>query len=490
VKINEIRLEQGEKEFANARNLAAGTIKLLNHKETAKRPLKIICYYLYTDQLKLKSQSNNIDILRQLGFPVSNISKKCNDINEVWTYINDWKNKRHKLGYQTDGIVVKLNNLKQQDFLGAVGRHPRWAIAYKYEPEQAKTILNNIILQVGRTGIITPVAELEPVLLAGSTISRASLHNADFIAELGLHIGDAVIIEKGGDVIPKVTKVIIEKRNPDTKPYTFPTHCNCKEAAPIVRIEGEVNHYCIATNCSHQIRRKIEYFVSNERMGGMDISGFGEKIVERLCDYGFLKDISDIYYLKNKKQKLINIDGMAEKGVLKLLDAIEKSKQQPFYRVLCALGIRYVGEKNAKILAQHFTNIDNLINAELETLTNVNDIGNTIAKSVYDTLRKSDFIALIERLKSVGLKFESDNITSQNNKLTGKTFVFTGELSSMTRTQAAKLVEQQGGKESKSVSSKTSFVVVGDSPGSKYQKAVDIGITILSEKEFYELINN
>ena len=489
VLLNENRLEQGEKEFANARNLAAGTIKLLDHKEVAKRPLRMICYYLFSEQVKLKSQSNNVDILRQLGFPVSNVSKRCKNINEIWKYITDWKDKRHTLGYQTDGIVVKLDSMKQQDFLGFVGRHPRWAMAFKYEAEQAETILNDITLQVGRTGIITPVAELKPVFLAGSTISRATLHNADYIDDLGLHIGDTVVIEKAGDVIPKVTKVVLEKRKKDAVPYIFPTHCGCELCSPLERLDGEVNHYCINPQCSHQVRRRIEYFVATERSGGMDISGFGEKIVERLCSLGFLKDVADIYTLKKYKNKLINIDGMAEKGISKLLDAIENSKKQPFHRVLCALGIRYVGEKNAKILARHFLNIDNLIAADLDTLINVNDIGNTIAKSVYDNLHNKNFIALINRLREYGLNFESENVSSENNKLLGKSFVFTGELSSITRTEAAKLVERLGGKESKSVSKKTSYIVVGESPGNKYNKALELGLTILNESDFMEMVD-
>jgi DNA ligase (NAD+) len=267
VKLNEIRADQGEKEFANARNLAAGTIKLLDHKEVAKRPLRMSCYYLYSEQVKLKSQSENVDILRQLGFPVSNVSKRCENISAVWNYIIDWKDKRHTLGYQTDGIVVKLDSMKQQDFLGAVGRHPRWAMAYKYEAEQAETILNDITLQVGRTGIITPVAELEPVFLAGSTISRATLHNADYISELDLHIGDTVIIEKAGDVIPKVMKVVLEKRKADAVPFVFPTHCGCELRSPIVRLDSynaDVNS--IHNEDSAVTLHTIEDFKDNKRV--------------------------------------------------------------------------------------------------------------------------------------------------------------------------------------------------------------------------------
>jgi DNA ligase (NAD+) len=488
VKLNENRLEQGYKEFANARNLTAGTIKLLDHKEVAKRPLRMICYYLFTEQVKLKSQSSNIELLRQLGFPVSPVSKKCNDIDSVWKYITDWKNKRHTLGFQTDGIVIKVNSMKQQDFLGAVSRHPRWAIAYKYEPEQAETILHNITLQVGRTGIVTPVAELEPVFIAGSTISRATLHNADFIAELGLCIGDSVIIEKGGDVIPKVSKVVLEKRNADSILYTFPTHCSCDLHSPIERLDG-VHYYCTNSQCPHQIRRRIEYFVSSERMGGMDISGFGEKIVERLCSLDYLKNVADIYTLKEHTNELVSIEGMGIKGVSKLLNAIEESKKLPFSRVLNALGIRYVGEKNAKILARYFGSIENMRNATIEEISSINEIGETIAKSVYNTLHNNSFIEIVNKLKEYGLQFEEKNIEPTNNKLSGKTFVFTGELPTMTRTEAAKLVERFGGKESKSISKKTSFVVVGDAPGNKYNKALEFGVTILSEEELKKMVS-
>jgi len=485
-KINEKRLEENEKLYANSRNLTSGSIKLLNPKEVAVRPLKIVCYYLYSKQIKLKSQSENIKLLKELGFPTSNISLLCGNIDEVISYLQEWQIKRFDLGFQTDGVVVKLNNLRQQDYLGSVGRYPRWAIAYKYEPETATTILNNITLQVGRTGAITPVAVLEPVALAGSTISRATLHNADFIDQLDLHIGDAVVIEKGGDVIPKVTKVILEKRSANSQKYIFPSHCTCDINSPIKRIEGEANHYCEHPNCPWQIRRKIEHFASRN---AMDISGLGEKVVDKLVSLGYLQDISDIYELHKHKFKLTQIEGYGEKSIDNLLEAIEYSKEKPFHNVLFAIGIRFVGEKTAKLLAKNFRSIDDLKNCEKENLLSVFEIGEKIAASIYQFINDENELRIIDKLISSGLNFANSETSQNENILQGLTFVFTGELSSMTRTEAASLVEKLGGKETKSVSKKTSYVVVGENPGSKYDKALSLGIKILSEEEFVGLIS-
>ena len=484
-KINEKRLDENEKLYANSRNLTSGSIKLLNPKEVAGRPLKIVCYYLFSKQVKLKSQSENIKLLKELGFPVSNISQLCPTIDEVISYLKAWQIKRFDLGFQTDGVVVKLNNLRQQDYLGSVGRYPRWAIAYKYEPETATTILKNITLQVGRTGAITPVAELEPVLLAGSTISRATLHNADFIEQLDLHIGDTVVIEKGGDVIPKVTKVVLENRQENSLKYIFPSHCVCDLQSPLKRLEGEANHYCEHPNCPWQIRRKIEHFASRN---AMDIAGLGEKIVDKFVALGYLQDISDIYELHNHKNKLKRIEGFGDKSIDKLLEAIESSKTKPFHNVLFAIGIRFVGEKTAKLLAKNFRSIDDLKNCTVEKLLTVFEIGEKIAASVHQFMNDENELKIIDKLIASGLNFADSEASNSENILQGMTFVFTGELSSMTRTEAAATVEKLGGKETKSVSKKTTYVVVGENPGSKYDKAVSLGIKILSEQEFVELV--
>ncbi|MDR0927349.1 MAG: NAD-dependent DNA ligase LigA [Ignavibacteria bacterium] len=485
VRINEKRQEENEKLYANSRNLTAGSIKLLNSKEVAKRPLRIVCYYLFSEQVKLNSQSENIQILRQMGFPISDVTKLCDSIDDVLAFVDEWRMKRFTLGFQTDGAVVKLNNMRQQDYLGSVGRSPRWAIAYKYEPEAAETTLNDITLQVGRTGAITPVAELAPVFLAGSTISRATLHNADFVAELDLHIGDVVSIEKGGDVIPKVTKVIAAKRPIDAKPFVYPTHCICPLHSPIVRIEGEANHYCEHPNCPWQIRRKLEHFASRT---AMDIAGLGEKVVDKFVSLGFITNIADIYDLHRKEIDLKRIDRYGEKSIDNLLTAIEASKNKPFVNVLYAIGIRFVGEKNAKILAKHFPSLELLSAASIDDLKAIYEIGERIATSVFLFLHDETELAMLERLKAAGLQFVAVQEATTSNALEGKTFVFTGELASMSRSEAAKKVEAFGGKETKSVSKKTNYVVVGDSPGSKYDKALSLGVQILNEEEFITMI--
>ena len=485
LKINQQKEEENEKTYANARNLTAGSIKLLDAKEVAKRPLQIVCYYLFTSDVKLKNQSGNLQILKELGFPISDIARICKDTDAVFNFINEWQYKRFDLGFQTDGMVVKLNNLRQQDYLGSVGRSPRWAFAYKFEPETAETILKDITLQVGRTGTITPVAELEPVLLAGSTISRATLHNSDFIEQLDLHIGDTVCIEKGGDVIPKVTKVVLNKRLHNSSKYEFPSVCTCELKSPIHRIEGEANYYCEHPDCPWQIRRRIEHFASKN---AMDIAGLGEKVVDKLVSLGFIKNVADVYELNQHQKKLKTIDGWGEKSIDKLLTAIEQSKNQPFHRFLFAVGIRFVGEKIAKILCKHYNSINELQEAKLEDLIQINEIGERIANSIVNFFQDANEKLLIERLLNYGLQLENEAKHSANNFLENKTFVFTGELKSMTRTEAAKRVEEFGGKESKSVSKKTSYVVVGENAGNKYDKAISLKVPILTEAEFIELL--
>ncbi len=484
--INEKRAEMGEKLYANARNLAAGTLKLLNSKDVGKRRLQIVCYYLYTNDIKLKFHHENIQILKALGFPVCKEAQLCENINEAKSYINEWHTKRFNLGFQTDGIVIKVDSLRQQDYLGNISRSPRWAIAYKYEPETAETILKNITLQVGRTGAITPVAELEPVFLAGSTISRATLHNADFIETLDLHIGDTVAIEKGGDVIPKVTRVIMNKRLSNSTKYEFPKECACDLKTPIYRVEGEANYYCENPNCPWQIRRRIEHFASRN---AMNITGLGEKVVDKLVAIGYLLNISYIYELHDVREKLIAIDGWGEKSVDNLIDAIENSKSNSMEKLLFALGIRFVGEKTAKILSKHFASIDALQYATKEQLLGIYEIGDKVADSVIKFFSDENELKILSRLKNSGLNFESKSDEAlTGNKLEGKTFVFTGELQAMSRQEAVKLVEKQGGKEAKSVSKNTSYVVVGAAPGSKYDKALSLGIAILTESDFLEFM--
>ncbi len=491
LKINEKRLELEEKPYANPRNLTAGTLKLLDPKEAAARPLQIACYYLLTQQAELKEHFENIKMLKEMGFPVSPYSKLCNSIEEVFEFLDFWEKQRNTLPFQIDGIVIKTNLLAEQQQLGFVARSPRWAIAYKYEAEKAVTLLKDISFQVGRTGVVTPVAELEPVFLAGSTISRATLHNADFITEKDIRVGDYVVIEKGGDVIPKVSSVVLEKRNDDVRQFAFPTHCTCELKAPLKRPEGEASYYCDHPDCPWQIRRRIEHFCSRN---AMNIGNMGEKVVESLVKLGFIKNVADIYELKKFENELKNLDRWGEKSVTNLLNAIEESKKQPFSNVLFALGIRFIGEVAAKTLAKQFRNINSIISASKENLTAVFEIGDKMAESIIAFFSDGKEIEIINRLKESGLQFElnvaEQNILNENQPLLNQTFVLTGELESLTRNEAKLMIEKKGGKVTGSVSKNTNFVVVGSSPGSKYDKALKLGIKCLNEEEFFLMIND
>ena len=486
LKINEERINSGEKPFANPRNLASGTLKLLDPRQVAQRPLRVVAYYLDTDDVKLESQSRNIELMREMGLPVSPYSKLCSNLDEVFQFIEKWKDKRHTLPFQIDGIVIKVNSLDQQNRLGTIARSPRWAIAFKYEAEKATTVLKKITLQVGRTGIVTPVAELEPVFLAGSTISRATLHNADYIKELDLRVGDTVIVEKGGEVIPKVTGVVLEKRPPDAVEFVFPEYCECGLQGRLVRLPGEVAYFCEHPECPWQLRRRIEHFASRN---AMDIEGMGEKVVDQLVTLGFLKNIASVYELHQFRDKLIELERWGEKKVDNLLEAIEESKKRPLHRLIFGLGIRFIGEGAAKILAKHFKNLDNIMKASKEDLTSIYEIGEKMAESLVRFFTDPKELEIIEKLRAYGVNFEEkEEFVTIGKKLEGLTFVLTGELQSMTRNEAKAKIEQLGGKVSGSVSKKTSFVIAGANPGSKYSDAVKLGIKILNEEEFLELI--
>ncbi|TAL68730.1 MAG: NAD-dependent DNA ligase LigA [Bacteroidetes bacterium] len=489
LRINQFREETGEKTYANPRNLTAGTLKLLDPKLVAQRPLKFVCYYFDSDEIKRESHFDNIKLLKQLGFPVGESVKLCNNLDEVFNFINGWESKRNELAFQIDGIVLKVDSISQQEILGTVARSPRWAIAYKYEAENAQTLLKGITLQVGRTGIITPVAELEPVFLAGSTISRATLHNADYIKERDIRIGDTVMIEKGGEVIPKVIKVVLEKRQPNSVPYSFPEVCPCDLKSPISRLEGEASYLCTHPECPWQIRRRIEHFASRN---GMNIEGLGEKVVEQFVELGYLKNVADIYSLHQHSEEIKNLDRWGEKSTVNLLDAIEKSKDTSFHRVLFSLGIRFIGEGSAKILAKHFKNIDKLKSATIEELNSVYEIGNKMAESVEQFFHNEKELEIVERLRTAGVNFQlkEEELVAKDMTLSGKTFVLTGELSSMSRGEAKSKIESLGGKVTATVSKNTSYVVVGDSPGSKYDKALKLGVQILNEEQLLEIINN
>ena len=484
--LNRQRIAQGEKPFANPRNLTAGTIKLLDPRLVAKRPLQLVCYYLECNEVNLRRQSENLRLLHDMGFPTSQHWRVCATIEDVFTYIDEWEHRRRELPFDIDGIVIKLDNLFQQRRLGTVARTPRWAIAYKYEAEQARTLLKDIVLQIGRTGVVTPVAELEPVALAGSTVSRATLHNAAYIEQLDIRIGDTVYVEKGGEVIPKIVGVDMSMRPLDAKPWRMPPHCPCPHRSKLHRPVDEVNYYCESPACPWQIRRRIEHFASRD---AMDIEGMGEKVVAELVEAGFLQTIADIYDLKTKRNELIGRPGWGTKRVDNLLTAIEASKAQPFHRVLYGLGMRHVGEVTAKLLADHFGSLDAICQATREELEAIQEIGPRIADSIRTFCDDPEERHIIARLKTAGLMFSTERRPSRAHQpLAGTTFVFTGELESMPRSHAEELVESLGARASSSVSRATSYVVVGHSPGSKFSKAQQFGVPILSEQDFLTLL--
>jgi len=487
-KINEERKELGEKLYANPRNTTAGTLKLLNPKLVAKRKVRIFTYYLLTKNKIFSTHYQNLELLKKLGFPVNPAYKICKNLDEIFEFIEYWKSERHKLPFQTDGIVIKVNSLQQQELLGTVARSPRWAIAYKYDAEKVETKVLDIKLQVGRTGAITPVAELEPVFLAGSTISRATLNNFDYLKELDVRIDDIVTIEKGGDIIPKIVSVNKDARTANSKPFEVPETCPCEYKTKLVKYPDEANIYCVYNECPWQIRKKLEHFTSRE---AMDIEGLGEKIIDKLVSLNFLKNAADIYNLKNFREHLLKLENFGQKSVENLLNAIENSKNKPLDKFIYALGIRYVGIEAAKTLAKNVANIDELAHKTYDELLLIEEIGEKTAQSIINYFSNPENIQLINRLKEFGLnpkslKKEENNST---NYLKDKTFVFTGELKSMTRNEASAKIEELGGKETSSVSKKTSFVVVGDNPGSKYQKALELGVRILNEEQFLNLIN-
>jgi len=479
-KLNKEREEKGEKTFANPRNSAAGTLKMQDPRIVAKRPLSIFVYNLISLEEELVSQHENLQILKGLGFKVNHEVKLCSDINEVVRICKELEEKREKLEYEVDGTVIKVNSLRQQKILGNIAKSPRWAIAYKFKAKQAFTKLNKIIWQVGRIGTLTPVAELEPVLLAGSTISRATLHNFDEIKRKDIREGDKVVIEKGGDVIPKIVSVILSERPKNSKPAKPPENCPvCK--SPLFKPEREVAYYCENTECPAQIKGRLEHFAAR---GAMDIEGLGEALISLFVEKGFLHTYPDIYDLNERREELIVIEGLGKKSVDNLLNAIEKSKEQPFSKVLFALGIRYVGAGAAKKLSDHFSSIDELINASEEEISSIHEIGESISGSVKKFFSNKANQKVIERLKKQGLNFKAQRKIAKETFFTGKSFVITGTLSKFSREEAGDKIAAYGGKVTSSVSSKTDYLIAGENAGSKLNKAKNFGINILNEDQF------
>ncbi|GAA0705490.1 NAD-dependent DNA ligase LigA [Paraclostridium ghonii] len=485
-KINEIQEEQGLQLFANPRNLAAGTLRQLDSKSTAKRPLDIFVFNLeYMENTELKSHSESLEYLKKLGFKISTEYKVCSNIDEVIKHIEYWTENRSELPFEIDGMVIKVNDLQQREVMGYTAKSPRWAIAYKFPAEQKKTKLIDIIVEVGRTGTITPTAILEPVRLAGTTVSRATLHNEDYINEKDIKIGDTVLVQKAGDIIPQVVQVVKDDRGGEEVEFKFPDKCPvCSE--PTVRLEGEAAIKCINISCPAQIRRGIIHFASRD---AMNIDGLGESIVSLLLDNNIIKDIADLYYIK--KEDIVNLERMGEKSAENLINAIEKSKQNELYRLINGLGIKYIGVKGAKVLAKNFDSLDEIISADVNKLTNLEEFGDVMANSVVEFFNEEKNINVINKLKEVGINTESIKNEDESivNIFEGMKIVLTGTLPTLKRNDAKEMIEARGGKATSSVSKSTTFVLAGEEAGSKLTKANELGITVIDEAKFLDILN-
>jgi DNA ligase (NAD+) len=484
--LNQQRQEAGEPLFANPRNAAAGTLKMQNPSIVASRKLDAYFFSLMGDKLPSDGHYQNLKKAAGWGFKVSEAMKLCKNIGEVLAYINKWDLERHKIPAGTDGVVIKVNSQRLQEELGFTAKSPRWAVAYKFKAESAATELKSVAYQVGRTGAVTPVANLNPVLIAGTVVKRASLHNADIIKKLDLHLNDTVYVEKGGEIIPKITGVNAELRHPMAQPVQFIDKCpECK--TPLVRNEGEAAYYCQNDmGCPPQIKGKIEHFVSRR---AMDIDGLGQETIELLYNNGLVKGIADLYLLK--KEQLTGLERMGDKSAQRILDGLEASKKAPFERVLYALGIRYVGETVAKKLANEVVSIDNLKLKSKEELEEINEIGERIAESVVDFLSVQGHLDMIEFLKQQGLQFQisEEKLGNRTEKLKGLSIVISGTFERHSRDELKHLIEQNGGKNVGSISKKTSYILAGENMGpSKQEKAEELGIPLISEDEFVKMI--
>jgi DNA ligase (NAD+) len=482
--LNKERENSGEILFANPRNSASGSLKLLDTSIVSQRKLKFFAHSLGVYRgTQISSHWEFLSRLKEWGIPPNPHAKLCKDLDEVIAYCKLWQEKRNQLAYEIDGMVIKVNNLTQEKKLGYTLKSPRWAVAYKFPAHQATTVLKDIVLQVGRTGVITPVAELEPVECAGVVISRATLHNFDEIKRLGVKIGDRVLIERAGEVIPKIVKVIKSVRTDKMKEFKIPKSCPVCGLRISKEKEEEVAYRCINPSCPAQIERGLLHFASRQ---AMDIEGMGEAVVEQLVNKGLVKELADIYSLG--KLDLLQLELFKDKKADNLLAAIEKSKLKSLSRLIYGLGIRHVGEKAASVLAGKFRTMDNLIRAKKEDLDAIYEVGEVMAGSIVVFFKLASTQELIKKLKSVGVRLDEQIVPIRKSVLTGKTIVFTGELKDFTRTYAEGLVRSVGGNASSSVSENTDFVVAGENPGSKYEKAKRLGVKIINEKEFKELL--
>lgn len=481
--LNEMRKNNNEQVFANPRNAAAGSVRQLDSSIAAKRNLSTFIYHLpKPEDFNIKSHHETLKFMNELGFIVNPNIKKANDISEVVQYINEWTEKREKLPYEIDGIVIKVDNLNDQKKLGYTSRTPKWAIAYKFPAVEVLTKIRNIEFCVGRTGKITPRADLDPVHVAGSIVRSVTLHNEDYIKDKDIMINDTIVLHKAGDVIPEVVRVEKTRRNGNEKPIKMIT--NCPICGSILeRKESESNYFCLNKECD---ARNIEGLIHFSSRDTMNIEGFGESIVEDFYNMGYLKEIPDYYNLYNKKQELKELEGFGEKSINNLLDNVEKSKENSLEKLLFALGIRYIGKKTAKILALNYQNIDNLMNASYEDLIKIPDIGEIIADSVYKFFKEEKNISLINKLKELGLNMNYLGNEQIDENFNNKTFVLTGSLERLTREEATLEIENRGGKVTTSVTKKTDYVIVGDKPGSKYDKALKLNIEIWTEEQLLE----
>jgi DNA ligase (NAD+) len=486
-KMNKERVANGEEEYKNPRNTASGSLKLQDSTEVAKRPLDCLLYQVVTSERKYNTHFESLENARKAGFKAPNTIAFAKTIDEVFDFVNHWDSQRHDLPYETDGVVIKVNNLQHQEELGYTAKAPRWAIAYKFKAEQVSTILEEITYQVGRTGAITPVANLEPVQLAGTTVKRASLHNADQIEKLDIRINDTVFVEKGGEIIPKIIAVDFTKRPQDSRPTIYATHCpECN--TELIRTEGDSKHYCPNEfGCAPQITGRIQHFISRK---AMDIDGLGGETVDLLRKEGLIQNYADLYDLK--VEQIIPLERMAEKSAQNMIEGIGKSTNIPFEKVLFALGIRFVGETVAKKLAKHFKSIEFLMTADFETLISVDEIGDRIAQSIIDFSNNIGNIQLVSRLKSSGVQLEvsAESLENKTDRLGAKVFVVSGVFYQLSRNELKKAIEDNGGKVSSSISKKTNYIVAGDNMGpSKKTKAEDLGVAIISEQDFIDMIS-
>jgi DNA ligase (NAD+) len=486
-RINQEREEIGEALFANVRNAASGTLKSQKSSVVAERNLDAYFYYLLGEKLPSDGHMENMLAAKEWGFKISPDTQKCSNIDEVIVFIRKWNLKRLELPVATDGIVIKVNSLSLQQYLGTTAKSPRWAIAYKYKAEQLSTILQSVSYQVGRTGAVTPVANLEPVLLAGTTVKRASLHNADIIRNLDLHLGDTVFVEKGGEIIPKIVGVDPASRHPMAQPVDFIKNCpECGTA--LIRKDGEAAHYCPNEDgCPPQIKGKMEHFIGRK---AMNIDGLGAETIDLLYNEGLIRNIADLYDLK--KEQISKLERLGDKSADRILKSLDESQSVPFEKVLFALGIRFVGETVAKILAHRLTNIENIENASLEELTAIDEIGGRIAESVRQYFSNPDNLKLIERLKEKGLQMQLDeaSLANRSEKLSGLSIIISGTFEKNSRDDLKKMIEQNGGKNVSSISKNTNYLLAGSNIGpSKLEKAEKLNIPIISEDDFLKMID-